>query len=48
MLLIEHNMAVVMSLAHNITVLNNGRILAHGSPAAIRANQQVQRAYLGS
>ncbi len=47
-LLIEHNMAVVMSLAHSITVFNNGRILAHGPPAEIRANKLVQQAYLGS
>jgi branched-chain amino acid transport system ATP-binding protein len=47
-LLIEHNMAVVMSLAHSITVLNNGRVLAQGSPEAIRANREVQRAYLGT
>ncbi len=47
-LLIEHNMAVVMTVASSITVLNNGRILAHGSPAEIRANQLVQQAYLGS
>jgi branched-chain amino acid transport system ATP-binding protein len=47
-LLIEHNMTVVMSLADSITVFNNGRILAHGSPEQIRDNEQVQRAYLGS
>jgi branched-chain amino acid transport system ATP-binding protein len=47
-LLIEHNMSVVMELAHRITVMNNGRLLAEGSPAEIRADAQVQRAYLGT
>ncbi len=47
-LLIEHNMAVVMELAHRITVLDRGSILAEGSPAEIRANAAVQSAYLGS
>ncbi len=46
-LLIEHNMHVVMSLAHTITVMNNGAILAEGDPAAISANADVQQAYLG-
>jgi branched-chain amino acid transport system ATP-binding protein len=47
-LLIEHNMLVVMELAHRITVLDRGRILAEGNPEDIRNNTEVKRAYLGS
>jgi branched-chain amino acid transport system ATP-binding protein len=47
-LLIEHNMDVVMELAQRITVMENGAILADGSPAEITANTDVQRAYLGA
>ncbi len=46
-LLIEHNMDVVMTLADAITVLDLGRVLASGSPAAMRADARVQAAYLG-
>jgi len=46
-LLIEHNMDVVMKTAHYITVLNFGETLAEGSPDEIRANDAVQKAYLG-
>ena len=47
-LLIEHNMAVVMELADMVTVMSQGRILAEGTPDAIKANEAVQRAYLGA
>ncbi len=46
-LLIEHNMRVVMRLADRITVLNGGQVLATGAPDDIRANEDVQTAYLG-
>lgn len=46
-LLIEHNMDVVMQLAHSITVFNEGKILANGTPDHIKHNEQVQQAYLG-
>ncbi len=47
-LIVEHNMSVVMSLAETITVMHQGRVLAEGSPAAISANQAVREAYLGT
>ena len=46
-LLIEHDMGMVMNISDRITVLHQGRVLADGKPADIRANQAVQEAYLG-
>ncbi|MGO4869559.1 MAG: ABC transporter ATP-binding protein [Roseiarcus sp.] len=45
--LIEHDMRVVFGLADRITVLDQGRLLAEGSPQEIAANAAVQQAYLG-
>jgi len=46
-LLVEHDMDVVFNLADRISVLHFGQLIAEGSPTAIRANQEVQKAYLG-
>jgi branched-chain amino acid transport system ATP-binding protein len=46
--LIEHDMRVVFNLADRICVLDQGRMLAQGTPQQIAANEQVQAAYLGN
>jgi branched-chain amino acid transport system ATP-binding protein len=46
-LLIEHDMDAVFALAHQLTVMANGRVIATGTPQAIRANADVQKVYLG-
>src|SRR5262252_3441231 len=46
-LLVEHDMEVVFRLAHKITVLHRGAVIADDTPAAVKANARVQDAYLG-
>jgi branched-chain amino acid transport system ATP-binding protein len=46
-LIIEHDMEMIMGISDSITVLHQGRVLAEGTPAEIRANPRVQEAYLG-
>ncbi|MGD0658406.1 MAG: ABC transporter ATP-binding protein [Syntrophorhabdales bacterium] len=46
LVMVEHDMDVVFGLADRITVLNDGTILACGSPEEIRKNEEVRKAYL--
>lgn len=46
-LLVEHDMEVVFRLAHKITVLHRGSVIADGDPETVKADESVQNAYLG-
>jgi ABC-type branched-subunit amino acid transport system ATPase component len=48
LVVVEHNVELVLGLSERVTVLDFGRIIAEGRPADIRANSDVQAAYLGT
>ena len=47
LILVEHDMDAVFTLADRVSVLVYGRIIASGTPQEVRANPEVRRAYLG-
>jgi branched-chain amino acid transport system ATP-binding protein len=47
MIIVEHDMDVVFSLADRISVLHHGTLIASGPPEEIKVNQEVKDAYLG-
>ena len=47
-ILVEHDMKMVMGISHRITALNQGRMLAEGTPQEVAANADVIAAYLGA
>jgi branched-chain amino acid transport system ATP-binding protein len=46
-IIVEHNLPVVYGVAHEITVLHQGLVLAHGTPEEVNQNPEVVEAYLG-
>jgi branched-chain amino acid transport system ATP-binding protein len=47
LLFTEHDMEVVFAIAHRITVLHQGQVIADGTPDEVRRHPEVRRVYLG-
>jgi branched-chain amino acid transport system ATP-binding protein len=47
-LMVEHDMPFIMCLCHEVAMLDHGVLVAAGTPAEVRANPDVQQAYLGT
>ena len=47
-LLVEHDTEMVLGISDEVTVMTQGRLIAHGTPEAISRDPQVQDAYLGA
>jgi branched-chain amino acid transport system ATP-binding protein len=48
MLLVDHDMGLVLSVCDHVYVLDFGVVIAHGTPDAVRNDERVISAYLGS
>jgi branched-chain amino acid transport system ATP-binding protein len=46
-LIVEHDLDFVMQTADRVVVMNEGRVIVHGTPDEVRTNEQVVDAYLG-
>ena len=47
LIVIEHDMDIALRVAERVTMMHDGRVIVEGTPAEIRANEQVHDLYLG-
>ena len=45
--LIEHDLDIALKVSERVTIMHNGRLLKHGTPAEIESDPEVQAIYLG-